>query len=44
VETRHEQLDEPGIAHDGIVDVNDGSGSSFRDPDGIALEVFAPPR
>jgi glyoxylase I family protein len=38
-----DRLDELGIAHDGIVDASYGSGLSFRDPDGIALEFFAPP-
>ena len=37
------RLDELGIAHGGIVDEHYGSGLSFRDPDGIALEFFAPP-
>lgn len=37
------RLDELGIAHGGIVDASYGSGLSFRDPDGIALEFFAPP-
>jgi catechol-2,3-dioxygenase len=37
------RLDELGIAHGGIVDAHYGSGLSFRDPDGIALEFFAPP-
>jgi catechol-2,3-dioxygenase len=37
------RLDELGIANDGIVDEHYGSGLSFRDPDGIALEFFAPP-
>jgi glyoxylase I family protein len=37
------RLDELGIAHGGIVDAGYGSGVSFRDPDGIALEFFAPP-
>jgi glyoxylase I family protein len=37
------RLDELGIAHDGIKDAHYGSGLSFRDPDGIALELFAPP-
>ena len=32
-----------GIAHGGIVDAPYGSGVSFRDPDNIALEFFAPP-
>jgi catechol-2,3-dioxygenase len=38
------RLDEIGVAHGGIVDANYGSGLSFRDPDNIALEFFAPPR
>ena len=37
------RLDELGIAHGGVVDAAYGSGLSFRDPDGIALELFAPP-
>ncbi|MGB8407987.1 MAG: VOC family protein [Mycobacterium sp.] len=37
------RLDELGIAHGGVVDAHYGSGVSFRDPDGIALEFFAPP-
>lgn len=37
---RLEALD---IDHGGIVDAGYGSGLSFRDPDGIALELFAPP-
>jgi catechol-2,3-dioxygenase len=37
------RLDELGIAHGGIKDATYGSGISFRDPDGIALELFAPP-
>jgi catechol-2,3-dioxygenase len=36
-------LEELGIAHGGIVDAHYGSGLSFRDPDNIALEIFAPP-
>ena len=32
-----------GIKHGGIVDAPYGSGLSFRDPDNIALEFFAPP-
>ncbi len=31
------------FAHGGIKDARYGSGVSFRDPDGIALEFFAPP-
>lgn len=37
------RLDELGITHGGVVDAHYGSGVSFRDPDGIALEFFAPP-
>ena len=36
-----DRLDGLGIAHVGIVDAPYGSGLSFRDPDGIALEFFA---
>lgn len=38
-----DRLNELGINHGGIVDAGYGSGLSFRDPDGIALEFFAPP-
>ena len=37
------KLNELGIANGGIVDAPYGSGLSFRDPDNIALEFFAPP-
>lgn len=37
------RLDDLGISHGGIVDASYGSGVSFRDPDNIALEFFAPP-
>jgi len=37
------RLDELGIEHGGIKDASYGSGVSFRDPDGIPLEFFAPP-
>ena len=37
------RLDELGVAHGDIVDAGYGSGLSFRDPDNIALELFAPP-
>jgi catechol-2,3-dioxygenase len=37
------RLNELGIKHGGIVDAPYGSGLSFRDPDNIALEFFAPP-
>jgi len=43
LEKRSVRLDELGIAHGEIVDAPYGSGLSFRDPDGIALEFFAPP-
>ena len=38
-----ERLDTLGVTHGGIVDAHYGSAVSFRDPDGIALEFFAPP-
>jgi catechol 2,3-dioxygenase-like lactoylglutathione lyase family enzyme len=38
--TWQSRLDELGISHGGIVDAGYGSGLSFRDPDGIALEFF----
>ena len=38
-----DRLDALGIKHGGIVDAHYGSGLSFKDPDGIALEFFAPP-
>lgn len=37
------RLDELGTPHGGVVDAAYGSGLSFRDPDNIALEFFAPP-
>ena len=37
------RLDRLGVKHGGIKDASYGSGVSFRDPDGIALEFFAPP-
>jgi glyoxylase I family protein len=37
------RLDELGVEHGDIKDAGYGSGLSFRDPDGIALEFFAPP-
>jgi catechol 2,3-dioxygenase-like lactoylglutathione lyase family enzyme len=43
LEQWRDRLDELGIAHGGIVDAPYGSGLSFRDPDNIALELFAPP-
>jgi catechol 2,3-dioxygenase-like lactoylglutathione lyase family enzyme len=41
--TWQSRLDELGLAHGEIVDAGYGSGLSFRDPDNIALEFFAPP-
>ena len=38
-----QRLDELGVTHGPIKDATYGSGVSFRDPDGIALEFFAPP-
>lgn len=43
LEDRARRLDELGIDHGGVKDASYGSGVSFRDPDGIALEFFAPP-
>ena len=43
LEAWESQLNDLGIAHGGIVDAPYGSGLSFRDPDNIALEFFAPP-
>jgi catechol 2,3-dioxygenase-like lactoylglutathione lyase family enzyme len=37
------RLDSLSIPHGGIIDASYGSGLSFRDPDNIALEFFAPP-
>jgi catechol-2,3-dioxygenase len=37
------RLGEMGIENGGIVDAPYGSGLSFPDPDGVALEFFAPP-
>jgi catechol-2,3-dioxygenase len=37
------KLNELGVTNGGVVDAPYGSGLSFRDPDNIALEFFAPP-
>ena len=37
------RLDDLAVAHGGVIDAGYGSGLSFRDPDNIALELFAPP-
>ncbi|MDP9094038.1 MAG: VOC family protein [Actinomycetota bacterium] len=36
------ELDARGIAHDGVKDIGPGYILEFRDPDNIALELFAP--
>ncbi len=43
LDTWASRLDELGILHSPVVDAPYGSGLSFRDPDNIALEFFAPP-
>ena len=43
LEAWKQRLDDLGIANGGIVDAPYGSGLSFRDPDNIPLEFFAPP-
>jgi catechol 2,3-dioxygenase-like lactoylglutathione lyase family enzyme len=43
LEEWEKKLNDMGIKHGGIVDAPYGSGLSFRDPDNIALEFFAPP-
>ena len=35
------QLDEAGVAHGGVKDIGRGFLLEFRDPDGIALELYA---
>src|SRR3954447_7495953 len=37
------RLSDMGISHGGVIDAHYGSGLSFRDPDNIPLEFFAPP-
>ena len=43
LEKWEQRLKELDISNGGIVDAPYGSGLSFRDPDNIALEFFAPP-
>ena len=43
LESWQDRLNSLGIHNGGIVDAHYGSGLSFRDPDNIALEFFAPP-
>ena len=38
------KLDEASVDHSGIVDSPLGQHLSFKDPDGIALEMFVPPQ
>ena len=43
LETWQARLNGLGVVNGGVVDAAYGSGLSFRDPDNIALEFFAPP-
>jgi catechol-2,3-dioxygenase len=43
LERWEKRLDQLDISHGGIQDAGYGSGLSFRDPDGLPLEFFAPP-
>ena len=43
LEVWEKRLDQLAIAHGEIKDATYGSGLSFRDPDGLPLEFFAPP-
>lgn len=43
LERWEQRLNRLGIEHGNIVDAGYGSGLSFRDPDGLPLELFAPP-
>lgn len=38
-----QRLTEVGVPYDDIKDAHYGSGLSFKDPDGLALELFCPP-
>ena len=42
LEKLRSRLEELGIEHGGIADDALGHGLSFRDPDGVALELWAP--
>ena len=42
LEQWEQHLNSLGVSNGGIVDASYGSGLSFRDPDNIALEFFAP--
>jgi glyoxylase I family protein len=43
LDTWQTRLDELGVTHGDIVDAPYGSALSFRDPDNLPLEFFAPP-
>lgn len=43
LERWEKRLDQLGVGHGYIYDAAYGSGLSFRDPDGLPLEFFAPP-
>ena len=43
LEEWEKRLNDKGISNGGIVEAPYGQGISFRDPDNIALEFFAPP-
>jgi catechol 2,3-dioxygenase-like lactoylglutathione lyase family enzyme len=43
LEAWEKRLNDLGVKHGGIVDAPYGSGLSFRDPDNLPLEFFAPP-
>ena len=43
LESWEKRLNDLGVKNGGVVDAPYGSGLSFRDPDNIALEFFAPP-
>jgi glyoxylase I family protein len=38
-----QRLEELGVVHGGIIDAHYGTALSFKDPDGLPLEVFCPP-
>lgn len=42
IERLRDRLDELGIRHGGIAEDSLGNALSFRDPDGVALEFWAP--
>lgn len=44
LDTAARALDALGIAHEPVTTIEHGAILQFRDPDGIALELFAPPQ